>query len=105
MVALHQLLEPSLDLVAFGSLRQVQRLERSKLQRFQGAPGLARLTAAPIKKGVRIGEPRSGLAGLPLPMTRAVCPGVGADLPGRAVSGDTVLLVGLDFRIAHAREV
>ena len=112
MVALDQFLEPGLDLLARRLSRQAQRLAAtcapaasacgwplgSALGGWRPAMRRTARGLAGLGKPRRFRRPR-------LPSRVPLRPGVGANLPGRPVAGQGVLLEGLDVGVLHAVEV
>src|SRR5215470_4082888 len=94
MVTLDQLLEPSLDLVAFGTHGQVEGFERLSLQRLQRPPLGLPAARAPGEEIMGIGEAPRKAARLAHALLRAVRPGVCTHPPRRPMARHAVLLIG-----------
>src|SRR5215510_2669070 len=102
VMALHQLLEAVLDLVAVSALTEPQRLQRFLLQGLESAHRLGLVAPeTPLEESVRIDE--RATEGALFLGTLGITVGSGA--PSRPVADDGIFLEGLDLRRAPTLEV
>src|SRR5262245_18568881 len=101
-MALHQLLEAVLDLVAVSALTEPQRLQRFLLQGLESPHRLGLVAPeTPLEESVRIDE-RAAEGALFLGTLGIT---VGSSAPSRSVADDGIFLEGIDLRRAPTLEV